>query len=157
VQKVGQTPARCGHSSYHRHPQQLGKLSGIDKDAFASGFIHHVQSQHQRALQAHQFKGEFKTAAQQRCVNHVDDDVGLACQEVVSGFPFGGVDGGQRIDPRQINAGEFLAFEHHMADCIFHRSARKVGDRSFVAAEIIKNGTFAAVGLADEGYNHGVA
>ena len=75
--------------------------------------------------------------------------------DLAFGFPFRRVNGGEGIDPGQVHAGEFFCFEHHLADGVFHRGAGKVGDRSFVAAEVIENGALTAIGLADEGNNHG--
>ncbi len=75
-------------------------------------------------------------------------------KQVIPGLQFRRVGGGEGINPGQIHAGELPAFEHHLADGIFHRGPRKIGDRGLVAGKIIKNGALAAVGLSDEGDYH---
>ena len=155
AQQIAQAPAGGGDGGDHRHPQQLRELGDVDDDPLAGGLVHHVQGHHQGALQAHQLQGELQAAAQEGGVDDVDDDVGFPRQQVVPGFPFRRVDGGEGIDPGQVHAGEFVPFEHHPADGVFHRGAGKVGDRGLVAAEVIENSAFAAIGLANQGNNHG--
>ena len=154
VQEIGEAPARGGHGGHHRHAQQPREFGGVDDDALAGGLVHHVQGHHQGALQAHELQGEFQAAAQEGGVDDIDDDVGFPRQQVVAGFQFRRVGGGEGIDPGQVHAGEFFSFKHHLADGIFHRGAGKIGDRGLVAAKIVENGALTAIGLADEGNNH---
>ena len=157
AQQIAQAPARRGDGSHHRHAQQFREFGRVNHDPLAGGLIHHIQAQHHRALQAHQLQGKFQAAAQEGGVDDVDDDVGFPRQQVVPGFPLRRVDGGEGIDPGQVHAGEFLAFEHHLADGEFHRGAGKVGDCGLVTAEVIENGALAAIGLADEGDFHSLS
>ena len=62
LQELGKAPAGCGHGGGHRHPQEFRELPGVDGDALAVGFVHHVQGHHQGSFQTHQLQGELQAA-----------------------------------------------------------------------------------------------
>jgi hypothetical protein len=133
----------------------VGEFGGFYGDALAGRLVHHVQSHHQGPLQAHELQGQLQTPAQERGVDDVDNDLRLFLKEVISGLQFCLIGGSEGIDPGQVHAGELPPCQNHLAYRVVDSGAGKIGDIGLVAAEIIEYRTFAAIGLADEGNDHG--
>ncbi len=74
-----------GHDGHHRAAQFLGELLHVDVDTALARHVHHVQGDDHGHTHLQQLHGQVEIALQVGGIHHVDDEVGLAGEQVVAG------------------------------------------------------------------------
>ncbi len=135
---------------HHRTAERVGQLAGIDPRAAFAGHVHHVEGHHDRHPHLQQLDAQIEIALQVARIQHIDDEVGLAAQQIIAGDHLVERVGVERIDARQIDHPHSPPVEFQRALLALHRHARPVSGGLADPGQGIEQGGFAAVGIARE-------
>ena len=136
---------------YHRAAGLFGQCLDVDINTAAARHVHHIERDHHRHAHLQHLHAEVEIAFQVGSVEHVDDQVGVARQQVVAGdflVQRGSIQG---IDAGQVDRGDRFAIEGKAALLAIHGNARPVAGTLTDPGEHVEQRGFAAVGIAREG------
>ena len=129
-ERVDPVFARSDHA-HHGATEFARKRVEVDREAVLLGDVEHVHDDEHRDLHLDQLRREVEIALEIRGVDDVDDELGLARQDVVAGDAFvfaRSVRRGDRIDARQVDEVDRNGAVREAADFLVDGDARPVAD-----------------------------
>ena len=149
--QLGQTLLADRHQRHHRTAERLGQRLGIDPDAAFARDVHHVERDQDGHAHLQQLHGQIEMTLQVAGVEHVDDEIGLAPEQIVARDHLVERAGIERIDAGQVDHPHPASVEFQRAFLALDRHARPVARGLADAGQGVEEGRLAAVGIAGQG------
>ncbi len=142
-----------GDHRYYRAAEARRQRGDVDIDMLAFGDVEHVQRHDAGDAQLQQLQRQVEVALQVGGVDHVDQQIGVAAQNVVAGdllIERGLLrDGGEGVGAGQIDQPHVGLRGGEMAFFAFDRHARPVADPLACAGQLVEQRGFAGVRVTD--------
>ena len=101
--QLGQTLFADSHQRHDRTAERLAQRRGVDLDAALARDVHHVERDQDGHAHLQQLHGQIEMTLQIAGIEHVDDEISLAPEQIVARDHLVERAGVERVDPRQVD------------------------------------------------------